>query len=78
MNSAVLLLVLNSFAVPNDPVRQDVVVSRSYLGGPDEEDLRVQPQVVPPIRKLDAKSIQIQVLKTSGKADAVEESPQGE
>lgn len=49
--------------------------TRGYPGGTDEEDLRVQPQLVVPVRRLDAKGIQAQVLKTNGRSEVIEDAP---
>lgn len=46
-----------------DRVTLDMVRQRQYAGGRDEEDLSVQTNTTPIVRKLDAKVIQSQVLK---------------
>jgi len=46
-----------------DRVSSETVRQRLYNGGRDEEDLNVQTNATPIVRKLDAKAIQSQVLK---------------
>lgn len=50
-------------AEDQDRITPDMVRQRQYMGGRDEEDLSVQTNAVPIVRKLDAKAIQSQVLK---------------
>lgn len=64
-----------SVAEQPDRVSAETVRQRLYNGGRDEEDLNVQTNATPIVRKMDAKGIQSQVLK-GVKADSpeVEES----
>ena len=55
-------------------IRGESIKTRSYPGGIDEEDLRVQPQILAPQRKLDIKAVQMQVLKSAGRMEVNEES----
>lgn len=57
-----------------DRVSPEMVRQRQYNGGRDEEDLSVQTNATPIVRKMDAKLIQSQVLK--GVVKSVETAPE--
>ena len=75
-----LLVVSFSWAAVSDQpdrVSAETVRQRMYNGGRDEEDLNVQTNPTPIVRKMDAKMIQSQVLKgvkTTTESSTVEDS----
>lgn len=64
-----------SMAEPSMDNSVEIAKNRSYAGGADEEVLRVQIAMNPPQRRMDAKAIQGQVLKNSGRVEMTEEGP---